>query len=72
MEDLNYLLHREQVELLHAAQSDCPAVQASHLGLAGGYARRIDDHRHPYRSIATNGSRSFDAGRYGAGGRAAG
>lgn len=45
MEDLNYLFHREQVELLRAQEAPCMSGRIAHMALAQGYARRIRDHR---------------------------
>ena len=59
MEDLNYLLKREQEELLRAQSATCAAAQIAHEGLARGYARRIRDHRLPYRSRQADGSTPF-------------
>lgn len=66
MEDLNYLLHREQEELLRAQQATCAASRSAHRRLAHGYARRIRDHRYPYRTPAINGVSPFDPAPYGA------
>jgi len=41
--DLNYLHHRQQVELMRAAQADHPKARAAHLGLASAYVRCIND-----------------------------
>ena len=59
MEDLNYLLRREQEEILRADFASCPAARTAHHGLAQGYARRIRDHRLPYRSQRADGSTPF-------------
>lgn len=71
MEDLNYLLKREQEELLRAKASTCSAARIAHEGLARGYARRIRDHRLPYRSERADGSAPFSPSPFGAGGKAA-
>ena len=68
MEDLNFLLHREQVELLRAASAVCRSSRASHRGLARAYASRIADHRHPYRTPDAYGAGPFHPGRFGAAG----
>ena len=60
MEDLNYLLKREQEELLRARTAHSPAACRAHNRLAQGYASRIRDHPHPYRSLARDGSISFN------------
>lgn len=59
MEDLNYLLKREQVELLKAQQSTCASARAAHRLLADGYGRRIREHRHPYRSGSVGNRSAF-------------
>jgi len=66
MEDLNYLLKREQEELLRAQSATCGAAQIAHQGLARGYARRIRDHRLPYRSVRADGSTPFSPAPFGA------
>lgn len=60
MDDLNHLLKREQEEILRTSVSICATTRAAHEGLARGYAKRIRDHHHPYRSRLANGRRSFD------------
>ena len=71
MEDLNYLLKREQEELLRALSATCAAAQIAHQGLARGYAQRIRDHRLPYRSKRPDGSTPFCPSPFGAGGQPA-
>ncbi|MDQ0250860.1 hypothetical protein J2W22_002924 [Sphingomonas kyeonggiensis] len=39
--DLNYLLHRHQVSLMHAAAATSPEARFAHRGLARCYAERI-------------------------------
>ncbi|EQA96888.1 hypothetical protein FHS51_001372 [Sphingobium wenxiniae] len=71
MEDLNHLLKREQEEMLRAQASRCSATRHAHQGLAQGYARRIRDHHHPYRTERTDGTMAFNPYPFGAeGGRA--
>ncbi|BAI95784.1 hypothetical protein M527_22090 [Sphingobium indicum IP26] len=60
MEDLNYLLKREQEELLRARIAHGPAARRAHQRLAEGYAGRIRRHPHPYRSRRPDGSASFN------------
>ena len=60
MEDLNYLLKREQEELLRARVAHNPAARHAHQRLAQGYAARIRHHPHPYRSRRADGSTSFN------------
>lgn len=43
--DLNYLLHREQVERMRADEAGCDESRAAHLGLAQGYRTMIDGQR---------------------------
>lgn len=66
MEDLNYLLKREQEEMLRAQSATCSAARISHQSLARGYARRIRDHRLPYRSKQADGSTPFSPAPFGA------
>ncbi|CAM5386909.1 hypothetical protein ACFSUK_17605 [Sphingobium scionense] len=68
MEDLNYLLKREQEEIMRAKASICFAARTAHEGLAQGYAKRIRDHRLPYRSLVTDERSAFDPAPYGGGG----
>jgi hypothetical protein len=66
MEDLNYLLHREQEELLRAQQSSCQSARLAHAGLATGYAKRIGAHHLPYRTPSQSGAIAFDPAPFGA------
>ncbi|MBT2245994.1 hypothetical protein JQK15_21005 [Sphingobium sp. BHU LFT2] len=59
MEDLNYLLKREQEELLRAQSAHCRAASHAHQRLANRYAQRIREHVHPYRSERPDGSAPF-------------
>lgn len=43
--DVNYLHHRQQVELLRAAHAAHPKAREAHLGLAAAYTGRIRDER---------------------------
>jgi len=43
--DLNYLYHRQQIELLRAAEAAHPRAKQAHLGLASAYGRQIRDER---------------------------
>jgi hypothetical protein len=69
MEDLNYLLKREQEELLHAQNATCAAERRAHHVVATRYARRVRNHPHPYRSEQANGMTPFDPYPYGGGER---
>lgn len=60
MEDLNYLLKREQEELLRARIAHSPAACRAHKRLAQGYASRIRNHPHPYRSENADGLVAFN------------
>lgn len=60
MEDLNYLLMREQQELLRARIAHSPTACRAHQRLAQGYASRVRNHPHPYRSTRADGSASFN------------
>mgnify|MGYP003584269406 CR=1 FL=1 len=55
MDDLNFLLFREQEELLRAAQCRNRDKRERHLAVAETYARRIIAHRLPYRSHLAGG-----------------
>lgn len=59
MEDLNYLLKREQEELLRWQNAHSPAASRAHRRLADNYGRRIREHPHPYRSERSDGSATF-------------
>ncbi|WP_336958567.1 hypothetical protein [Sphingobium aquiterrae] len=65
MEDLNYLLHREQEELLRAQQTGCQSARHAHAGLARGYAQRIRAHRLPYRTPQPGRATPFDPAPFG-------
>lgn len=41
--DLNYLLHRHQISLMRADETDACEVRNVHLRFAAAYARRIDE-----------------------------
>jgi len=43
--DLNYYLHREQVELMRAEQAEPKAAADAHRGLAELYRRQIEQYR---------------------------
>ncbi|WP_176473063.1 hypothetical protein [Sphingomonas lenta] len=43
--DLNYLYHRHGVSLMRADAAACDGARVAHLGLAKGYALRIDAER---------------------------
>ncbi|AEG48195.1 hypothetical protein Sphch_0499 [Sphingobium chlorophenolicum L-1] len=60
MDDLNYLLKREQEELLRARIAHSPAAGRVHRRRAQGYATRIRDHHLPYRSPRRDGSIFFN------------
>ncbi|HUD94452.1 hypothetical protein [Sphingobium sp.] len=70
MDDLVYLLKREQEELLRARYSPCPSARAGHRRTAKGYAVRIRDHELPYRSLRADGSVAFDPADFGTEGAA--
>ncbi len=60
MDDFNSLLLQEQVELLKAQSARTRSARSAHRTEALGYARRIEAHAFPYRSLAADGSRLFD------------
>ena len=45
MSDLNYLLYRQQRELLFAQAATCIEARLAHQGLARAFGLRIDDYR---------------------------
>jgi hypothetical protein len=59
VEDLNNLLGNEQIELLKEQEATCDLARATHRFRAKGYARRIRDHGHPYRSGPVNSGKAF-------------
>lgn len=70
MDDLNYLLKREQEELLRAQTAPGSAARRAHRHLARKYADRIRDHRAPYRSEADGIPTPFDPLPFGSKGAA--
>lgn len=60
MEDFNSLLLQEQVELLKAQSAPTRLARSAHRREAMGYARQIEAHAFPYRSLGDDGSRRFD------------
>ena len=50
--DLNYLYHRHQVSLFMSENAACAPSRAAHLGLAEGYASRIEFVKQAFRPIA--------------------
>lgn len=71
MEDFNYLLHREQTELLLSANASSFAARSAHMDMALGYAVRISSHRIPYRTPRPSGAIAFNPGKFGAASRPA-
>lgn len=51
--DINELLYRQQVSLMRAAAAACASSRLSHMGLARGYAKRIESVR---QSMGVSGS----------------
>lgn len=45
MEDLNYLFHRQSIELFAAGHAASPSVGFAHRTLAAGYGARIEAYR---------------------------
>ncbi|HEY6917143.1 MAG TPA: hypothetical protein VI381_05825 [Allosphingosinicella sp.] len=43
--DMNYLYHRQQTELMRAAEAACPQAQRAHRELAEEYGRKIAERR---------------------------
>lgn len=68
MDDLNFLLFREQEELLRAQHSRGRDKRDLHAAVARCYARRIALHRLPYRTTLNGGGCSFDPAPYGVAG----
>ncbi|MBS7670282.1 hypothetical protein [Croceicoccus gelatinilyticus] len=64
MEDFNILLLNEQVELIRAQCAKTQAERVQHCREAESFGRQIEDHAFPYRSVAQNGRRLFDAHSY--------
>ncbi len=60
MEDFNRLLLNEQVELLKAQRAPTRSARSAHRKEALSYARKIEAHAFPYRSVSADGSRLFD------------
>ena len=46
MDDVNYLLHRQQVSLVLASRASCEESRRAHQELASRYHALIDDHRY--------------------------
>ena len=67
MDDMNFLLFREQEELMRAQNSRGRDKRDLHEAVARGYARRIALHRLPYRTLLSCGGCRFDPPPYGAG-----
>ncbi|HCW60848.1 MAG: hypothetical protein CMN61_09400 [Sphingobium sp.] len=59
LDDLNYLLMREQEELIRYHSAHTPEISSAHRRSAADYNRRIRQHPHPYRSERADGSASF-------------
>ncbi len=64
MEDFNSLLLNEQVELIRAQCAKTPAERMQHCKEAESFGRLIENHAFPYRSVAKDGHRLFDAHSY--------
>lgn len=64
MEDFNCLLRCEQVELLKAQTARTEAEKDRHQAEARSFARMIEAHAFPYRSVDASGQRLFDAHIY--------
>lgn len=65
MEDLNYLLRREQEELIFAFKAGSTESRAAHSALACAYAQRIREDLHPYRTPQADGHAPFDPAPFG-------
>ena len=59
--DLNYLYHRHQVSLFMSENAACAPSRAAHLGIAEGYASRIDAVKQALRPIEIPMMRAVDA-----------
>lgn len=64
MEDFNCLLRCEQVELIRAQSARTRAEKERHREEARSFARLIEAHAFPYRSLDATGQRLFDAHIY--------
>jgi hypothetical protein len=60
MDDLNYLLFREQTERMNADTASCAESRIAHGKLAVLFAARVTDHPSPYRSAQDDGSVPFE------------
>ncbi|MBN8830662.1 MAG: hypothetical protein J0G94_08560 [Sphingomonadales bacterium] len=67
-DDMNFLLFREQEELLRARYSRNRDKRDLHEAVARTYARRIAMHRLPYRSRLDDGGCLFNPAPYGSAG----
>lgn len=65
MDDLNYLLHREQTELLFAAHAANGERKAAHMDVARAFSVRIASHALPYRTPSSTGAVRFNPGSFG-------
>ncbi|TPG17600.1 hypothetical protein EAH79_05560 [Sphingomonas koreensis] len=54
--DINYLLAREQISLMRAAQAAGAEARRSHAGLARGYAAKLIDRGFPHQLAAASKS----------------
>lgn len=68
MDDLNHLLHCEQVALLQEQTEACAISRAAHRSVADGYGRRIREHWYPYRSGAIRSNLAYAPYPFGGGG----
>jgi len=65
MDDMNFLLYREQEELMRALHSRGRDKRDLHRAVARTYARRIAAHRLPYRTRTSEGRCDFDPAPFG-------
>ncbi|WP_174525645.1 hypothetical protein [Sphingobium abikonense] len=59
MDDLNYLLKREQEELIRYQSAPTPEISSAHRRSAADFNQRIRQHPHPYRSERADGTATF-------------
>jgi hypothetical protein len=64
-DDMNFLLFREQEELLRAHHSRSRDKRDLHEAVARTYARRIVMHRLPYRTAMASGACLFNPAPFG-------
>lgn len=54
--DINYYLHREQIERVRAAAAECDEARAAHCRMADIYRERIEGYRNTVAAAARRNS----------------